>query len=165
MQLISDRSRDWPGLQTSPSTNTERIILEEIITSCRTLFIFNNSVLTAVQSCNISLNGRESMPAFSSTPCRGQSADELLGIRLIWEHLASWSMSFVNFRERFLVRKIMNKNYNIVYSEQYFQVAGALSVVNYKILSVTLTFPYISLWEFWEFLSKLWNGSIISLVV
>ena len=109
MQLIIDRreTNQVYRLHYLPAVKT--LILQQTITSWRTLFIFNNNVLTAVQSCNISLNGRESMPPFSSTLGRGQSEDGLLGTPLIWEHLASWSMSFANFRERFLTGKKKKK--------------------------------------------------------
>ena len=118
-----------------------------------------------MQSCNISLNGRESMPPFSSTLGRGQSADGLLGTPLIWEHLASWSMSFANFRERFLTEKKKNKNYYVAYSEQYLQSCWSMLGVSWKKIPCDSHYFLILVWKFWNLLSKLLNGSILCVAV
>lgn len=120
--------------------------------------------MTAVQSCNISLKVRESRPPFSSTPCRGQSADGLLGIRLIWEHLTSWSMSFVNFRERFLTRKkkkLQCSVFRAVFSKLLINVRSELE----KIPCDWHHFLLLVFENSETLLSKLWNRSIVFLVV
>lgn len=168
MQLIIDRreTNQVYRLHYLPAVKT--LILQQTITSWRTLFIFNNNVLTAVQSCNISLNGRESMPPFSSTLGRGQSEDGLLGTPLIWEHLASWSMSFANFRERFLTgkkKKKKNKNYYVAYSEQNLPSCWSMLGVSWKKIPCDSHYFLILVWKFWSLLSKLLNGSILYVAV
>lgn len=167
MQLIIDRRENNQVYRLHYLPAVKISILQQIITSWRTLFIFNNNVLTAVQSCNISLNGRESMPPFSSTLGRGQSADGLLGTPLIWEYLASWSMSFANFRERFLTggkkkkeQKLLCSIFRAVFTKPLINVRSELEKI-----PCDSHYFLILVWKFLNLLSKLLNGSILYVAV